>query len=205
MITAKLDEGERRLLQKLKNTRSTLGKRISYILLSDEGLSVRSIAQRLRRHEHTIRSWIKAYINQGINGLRSKTPPGRTRIKGQQVEEGLEKFLVKSPRDFGYQEEGWTVTLMIDLFLKREINVKEDTIRRVLKRNGWVYKRFAKSVPKNSPSKEEKRDKIKKLVHQITLDKPDEVFFVDEANFMTGPYVQRGWFKQGEKKKLIVQ
>ena len=132
MITAKLDEGERRLLQKLKNTRSTLGERISYILLSDEGLSVRSIAQRLRRHEHTIRSWIKAYINQGINGLRSKIPPGRTRIKGQQVEEGLEKFLVKSPRDFGYQEEGWTVTLMIDLFLKREINVKEDTIRGVV-------------------------------------------------------------------------
>ena len=204
MIKAKLSQKARDTLQKLKNTRSFLAERISYVLLSDEGLKVSAIAKRFNRHEHTIRTWIKAYINRGIDGLKSKKPPGRTMIKGLKVEEEIEKILVNSPREFGYQEEGWTIALMRDFFSKREIEVKQDTIRRALKRKGWVYKRFSKTLPKNAPSKEEKHEKVQGIIEEILSDNPDEVFFADESNFTTGPYVQKGWFKQGSKKKSVV-
>lgn len=200
MIRIKLNEEEKKELQKLRSTRSPLGERAYYILLSDKGLRIKKIAQKVNRHEHTIRSWIKGYVKLGIKGLKSKSPPGRVRIKGPKVEKELEDMLRQTPRDFGYQEAGWTVRLMIDYFSKKDISVKEDTVRRALKRKKWVYKRFAKSVPQSASSKEEKKEKIEKLVQEVAMEQADEVFFVDEANFTTGPYVQRGWFKQGEKK-----
>lgn len=201
MIKIRLNEEQKEALKTLRNTRSTLGERAHYILLSDEGCGVKEIAERLNRHEHTVRSWMKAYIANGIEGLNNKQPPGRPKIKGLAAETEIDTLLIQTPREFGYQEEGWTVCILLDYFSKKKLDVKEDTVRRALKKRGWVYKRFAKRVPKNAPSKEEKSQKIEQLVAAIKQDAPDETLFVDEANFMTGPYVQRGWFKRGEKKK----
>jgi transposase len=205
MIKIRLNQDQREALKVLRNTRSCLSERAHYILLSDEGYAVRDIAQRLNRHEHTVRSWIKAYIASGITGLQNKHPPGRPKIKGPAVEQEIDIILVNTPREFGYQEEGWTVCILLDYFSKKQLDVKEDTVRRALRKRGWVYKRFAKRVPENAPSKEEKSQKIEQLVEAIQQDNPDETLFVDEANFMTGPYVQRGWFKKGEKKKSPAQ
>src|SRR5208283_5428088 len=120
--------------------------------------------------EHTIRSWIKSYAKKGIDGLNNKPPPGRPKIKGRVVEEEIEIMLTKTPRDFGYQEEGWTVRIMLDFFQKKP-QVKEDTIRKAIKRKGWVYKRFAKSVPKNAPSKEEKQKRIGQMIEKLKGDR----------------------------------
>ncbi len=204
MIKVRLNEEQKKALTILRNTRSTLGERAHYVLLSGEGSDVKTIAKQLNRHEHTVRSWIKSYAKNGIDGLNNKPPSGRPKIKGCVVEEEIEVMLSKTPRDFGYQEEGWTVRIMLDFFQKK-LQVKEDTIRRAIKRKGWVYKRFAKSVPKNAPSKEEKQKRIGELIEKLKSDRPDETFFVDEANFMTGPYVQRGWFKRRDKKKSPAQ
>ena len=141
----------------------------------------------------------------GLKASRANTPSGRPRIKGPEVEQEIDVLLIKTPREFGYQEEGWTVCILLDYFSKKQLAVKEDTVRRALKKMGWVYKRFAKTVSKNAPSKEEKSQKIEQLIEAIKRDSPDETLFVDEANFMTGPYVQRGWFKKREKKKSAAQ
>lgn len=201
MIRIQLKEETKNALQKIKKTRSKHSERALYVLLSAAGMKVKSIAEKLDRHEHTVRSWLKAYIVHGINGLISKSPPGRTRIKGALVEEEIEKILVRTPREFGYQEEGWTVRIVIDYLFQKKITVKEDTVRRALQKKNWVYKRFAKTVPQNAPTKEEKQKRIGKLIEKVETDKPDEIFFVDESNFRAGAYVQRGWFKKGEKKK----
>jgi len=200
MIKVRLNNKERKKLESLRNTRSPLGERIYYLLLSNEGLGVKEISKRLNRHEHTVQSWIKAYIAKGAEGLNSESPSGRPKIKGKEVEKEIDILLIKTPKEFGYQEEGWTIRILLNHFSKKKIHVKEDTVRRALKNKGWVYKRFAKAVPKNNLSKEEKSQKVKQLIEEIQQDSPDETLFVDEANFMTGPYVQRGWFKKKEKK-----
>jgi transposase len=205
MIKIQIEQEAKDALQKIKNTRSNYSERALYVLLSATGMKVKDIAEKLDRHEHTVRAWLKEYITHGINGLISKSPPGRTKIKGVLVEEEIEKILVKTPREFGYQEEGWTVRIIMDYLFHKEILVKEDTVRRALQKKNWVYKRFAKSVPQNAPTKEEKQKRIGELIGKVEADKPDEIFFVDESNFRTGPYVQRGWFKKREKKKPVVQ
>ena len=136
MIKVRLNEEQKKALKRLRSRRSTLGERAHYILLSNEGLDIKAIAQKLNRHEHTIRSWIKSYAKNGIDGLNSRLPSGRPKIKGCVVEEEAGTMLTKTPRDFGYQEEGWTVRILLDFFQKK-LQVKEDTIRRAIKRKGW--------------------------------------------------------------------
>ncbi|HEY2810243.1 MAG TPA: IS3 family transposase [Rhabdochlamydiaceae bacterium] len=67
-------------------------KKFPYLL---RGLNVdlRDIAQRLNRHEHTVRSWIKAYIASGITGLQNKHTPGHPKIKGPAVEQEIDIIL----------------------------------------------------------------------------------------------------------------
>lgn len=205
MIRIQLEEEAKKELQKIKKTRAKHSERALYVILASAGMNVKDIANKLNRHQHTVRTWLKAYIAGGIKALISQPPPGRPKVKGTFVEEEIEKMLIKTPRDFGYQEEGWTVRILMDYFSKKKVDVKEDTVRRALKRKNWVYKRFAKSVPKNAPSKEEKQNRVETLVESIKTDNPDEIFFVDESNFKAGPYVQRGWFKKRDKKKPVVR
>ena len=123
-------------------------------MLSNEGLTIQEISKKLGRHPHTIREWVKAFINNGVQGLKDTKALGRTPFKRRLVEEEIEAILTKSPREYGFQEEGWTISMLVEYFSKKSLNVSGDTVKRALRRKNWVYKRFSKSVPqKNCPRK----------------------------------------------------
>jgi transposase len=71
MIRIYLPAEQREMLEKARRIRTTnLSERCLAVLLSDRGQSVPVIANSIGRHEHTIRSWLKAYLQDGIEGLR---------------------------------------------------------------------------------------------------------------------------------------
>jgi len=71
MIRIYLPAEQREMLEKARRIRTTnLSERCLAVLLSDRGQSVPVIAESIGRHEHTIRSWLKAYLQDGIEGLR---------------------------------------------------------------------------------------------------------------------------------------
>lgn len=65
-----------------------------------------------------------------------------------------------------------------------------------------MYKRFSKTLPSNAPSSSEKKARVTEIVAAISKDtKTDiEILFADESHFSNQPYVNRGWFKRGEKR-----
>jgi len=65
--------------------------------------------------------------------------------------------LAKHPSDDGYLEAGWSTNLLVDYLHGQGLEASESTVKRALKRGGWVYKRFAKTVPAHAPSSEEKK------------------------------------------------
>ncbi len=127
------------------------------MLLNAEGWSVPQIAQRLDRNEHTMRTWLKAYHTAGLPGLHHTPQPGRPATKGQSVTAQREGLLARSPSHFGYIEDGWTGDLLRDYLAQHTGDVSDATVRRQLQAGGWVYKRFAKTVPRNAPSPEKKK------------------------------------------------
>src|SRR5499427_3727774 len=163
MICLVLSSEERAQVEQARRSRPQIAERCHYVLLNAEGWSVPQIAQRLDRNEHTIRTWLKAYQTAGLQGLHNTPQPGRPATKAQRVTAHLESLLAQSPGHFGYIEEGWTVDLIRHYLAQHTGDVSDATVRRQLQAGGWVYKRFAKTVPRNTPSPEKKKRGWQKL------------------------------------------
>lgn len=158
MIRIELPPEQRLILEQARRIRSSnLCERCLAVLLSDRGQRVPAIAETMGRHEHTIRSWLKAYLQDGIEGLKDTPPVGRPNRKEQSALTILQPVLAKHPSDYGYLEAGWSTNLLVDYLHRQGLEASESTVKRALKRGGWVYKRFAKTVPAHAPSSEEKK------------------------------------------------
>jgi transposase len=203
MIRICLNGEEKTALTRLRGAqKSNIGERAHYVLLSDTGKSVSEIAKHLSRNGHTVRLWLKRYLEEGLTGLKTKKPPGRPAKKAPAIELQVQKLLDKSPQDYGYQEAGWQINLLRDWFAKQGIHACDNTIVKSLNKLGYVYKRFSKTLPENAPTPAQKQARISEIVGEISkLSATDiEIMFVDESHFTNQPYVNRGWFKCGEKK-----
>ena len=158
MIRIQLPLEQRQSLEQARRVRtSNLSERCLAVLLSDRGQSVPVIAESIGRHEHTIRSWLKAYLSDGIEGLKNTPPPGRRNRKEHEALMLLQPVLGKHPSDYGYLEAGWSTHLLVDYLSGQGLEISESTVKRALKRDGWVYKRFAKTVPMDAPNSQEKK------------------------------------------------
>jgi transposase len=205
MIRILLSQSEESALQSLRRCQnSNVGERAYYILLAYEGLSPPQIANRLGRNIITIRLWLSRYIQEGISGLSSKKQPGRPAVKAAILESELSILLSHSPQDYGYSEAGWQINILKDYFRKQGCRICDNTLIKALRKLGYVYKRFSKTLPKNAPTAESKKSAISDIVSSIGKEPGDiEIFFEDESHFSNQPYVNRGWFKKGEKKQFI--
>jgi transposase len=157
MIRVVLSPGEQASLEQTRRTRPQLAERCHYVLLNAPGWSVPQIAQRLDRNEHTIRAWLKAYRPAGLPGLSNTPQSGRPATLGQRISAQLEQLLAHSPTHFGSIEDGWTVALLRDYLAQHQEAASDATVRRQLKAGDWVYKRFAKTVPRNAPTAEKNK------------------------------------------------
>lgn len=157
MIRITLSPDQRRQLEQGRRYQSQIAERCHYVLLNNQGHSVPQIAKRLERAEQTVRAWLKAYQREGIAGLSDAPRPGRPPIKGQALDQQLEVLLNHSPTDFGYLEAAWTVGLIRQHLASCQLEVSDSTVRRHLQGGGWVYKRFARTVPEGAPGGAEKK------------------------------------------------
>lgn len=204
MIRMLLSEAEIADLKILRmNRKSAARERAHYVLLAHEGKSPPEIAQQLERNINTIRLWLHRYKQEGIAGLESRKQPGRPAVKAPFIEEHIGELLRKTPKHYGYQEAGWQINILRDWLLKQGYRVCENTILKALNKKNYVYKRFSKTTPKNAPTPTEKQAVVSEIVTKIKEEarESSEIFFVDEAHFSNQPYVNRGWFKKGEKKR----
>lgn len=158
MIRISLTAAQRVALQQHRQRqRSSVAERCTYVLLADEGLSAPQIGQRLQRHAHTIRHWLKAYQQTGLAGLADQPPPGRPAQQGPQTLALLEETLAHTPSAVGYAETGWTVSLLRDYFRRQHgYSVSDATVRRMLQAGSWSFKR-AKATVAAGPSAAEKK------------------------------------------------
>lgn len=157
MIRIVLSAQEHAQLEQTRRTRPQLAERCHYVLLNAQGWSVPQIARHLDRHAHPMRTWLKAYRPAGRTGLYNTPPSGRPATLGQRVSAQLEQLLAHSPTHFGSIEDGWTVDLLRDYLAQHQDAASDATVRRQLQAGDWVYKRFAKTVPRHAPTAEKKK------------------------------------------------
>ena len=201
MLKIQLSNEQRLELEKFRKQASSKdSEKALMVLLSNDGKSVSEIALMLKRHQHTIRDWLKRYKTKGIKGLKRKFSPGRPNEMREKIKQRIKTILRNSPIKHGYQDSTWRVPLItFEINKNLNLNASTKTVTRALKDMGYVYKRPSKTIPGHAPTKKEKQEIIKKMVRDILKIIDDEesvIYALDESHFSTEPYLVQGWFKK---------
>jgi transposase len=146
MDTITLSTYQRRRLQRqLRAARDArLYRRTLAVLDVARGEPVTSVARRLGVTPRAIYYWIDSY-SQGHDpgALRDRDRPGRPALMTEADRDLLRGLLLgQSPQDLGYFATEWTVPLLQDYLAHRTgRRPSDDTLRRELQRQGFVWKR----------------------------------------------------------------
>ncbi len=134
----------RRLRRQLKETRDArLYRRTLAILEVDRGRSVLDLAFSLGVEPRSIYYWIEAYLqDDDPAALADESRPGRPSLWTEALRRRLLATMGQSPQDLGYHPVDWTVPLLREyLGDHSDGQLSDDTIRRQLRRFGYVWKR----------------------------------------------------------------
>jgi transposase len=120
--------------QKIPGIPQRVKERAEIVRLNHYGWSVEAIAQYKQKSPHTVRTSLKRWLNQGIEGLWEKTGRGRKRKWLEEDLEFLESCLEKDQRTYNAAQ------LSQKLVVERGVTLSADRIRKVLKKRGGVGK-----------------------------------------------------------------
>jgi len=158
-----LSAAERRaLLGLMKATRSKREYReASAIIEKAERLTYEAIAEKHGVHKETVKRWVRAYAEHGLQGLRDKPHPGRPSGYTEAQRRRIVELALKSPRLFGYLKNSWSVRLL-SRHLTREAGVKisKSHIWRILHEADIVHKRPKATVRSPDPDYRRKAAKV---------------------------------------------
>lgn len=195
-------EAKQELLQVRQKSSDYRSERALAVLHCADGKRPCQIAKLLKRSSQAVCQWLHAYKKDAIEGLKKNFSPGRPSLRESELIPRLPEYLAKSPRDFGWGEDVWSVKVIMAQFEKENgRRVSRHTVIRALHDADYSAKRSKKTTPEHATSKQEKLERVKQIATEINELKNTggvEVMFLDESHFSTDPYVVRGWSKRGE-------
>ncbi len=112
------DQERQRLLGLRQKSGDCRGERALAVLHCADGRRPRQIADMLKRSSQAVCQWLHAYERDGITGLSKEYSPGRPSTRKTKLIHNLEKYLSRSPRDFGWGEDVWSVKVLMAQFEK---------------------------------------------------------------------------------------
>ena len=96
-----LSEGESAQLRAMLNSRSLrheLVRRARIILMTADGISNKTIAERFGLSHQTVYQWRQRYLQQGLGGLHDELRPGRPRSVSDEEVVKIEQFVIQYNR-----------------------------------------------------------------------------------------------------------
>jgi len=183
------------LSQGYKNHRShSVRCRFKAILLSSQGKQVKDIASIFEVRTRTIYQWMDNWEKDGLLGLLTKPGQGRPPILSL-TDSDLVELVKKKTAQHARSLKKICSVLSEELSLP----ITRHTLRRFLKKLGYTWKRFRKSL-KSKQNPEEYAQKLEELKQIIQLYKENyiDLFFADESSFNLEGYVPYGWQPKNE-------
>ena len=189
-------------LQALKETaRVGTGEtalRCTAIQLLIMGIDREQICGALMVSLRSLQKWVKAFNEQGIDGLLPRKGRGRPRrISSEQAKQLVDS--IKHPERVG--KSAWTVRAFHGfLTASYRIDCSYSTVVRLFHKNG-----FALKVPQPWPNRqnEAQRKAFRKRLKRLCQDKKVELWFADESGFEGESRPRRRWDQKGNKTRVI--
>jgi len=161
-------EEVKKLRQLRKQHKSSIVRdRAHVILLKAKTKTIKEISEVLERSQNFVKNALSLYKKGGISHLLVLQKGGNNRKLTLRNKDKIKSDLEKSPRDYGYSEDFWTLKIFKEFLLKRyQVRYKSDqSYYDLLKYAGYSYqrplkkdkrqdphmvKRFEKNIKKNS-------------------------------------------------------
>jgi transposase len=125
MMQMEQEQVVKELDERMKKEKSRrMFERYQTIHLHLQGMTTKQIAGIIQRNEKTVIAYIRAYQEQGLDGLQMNHSPGApTRLTQQQQEQFKQTIVEKLPHEVGFTAKfSWTLHLMGE-YIKREFDV----------------------------------------------------------------------------------
>lgn len=176
-------------------------QRCQSVLWSDEGYGIKEISKLCKVRTRSIYAWFDRWEDMGIVGLMIL--PGRGR-KGKlplwdmEIVKLVEAQVVRYARSLS--------RLSGDLTARLGFEVSRQMLRRFLKKRGYSWKRFRKSL-KSLQDPVLYAKKLAELEQLVSLYKAGfiDLYFADESGFSLQGHVPYGWQPKGEYIQITPQ
>jgi len=169
------------------------------VLLASEGYSPTKIARVLYCSRTTVYTIVGRFIREGQRAFDDRKRRGPTPLvesSAQKLVEDLTEGVV--PTERGWLRSRWSCKLLaLELFKERALVVSQETVRRVLHRLGFRWRRPRPVPPPKDPI--EKRKRLEEILKMLGRECS---FFQDETKLETNPRVGFCWMRKGKQKRL---
>jgi|GEM_PF-242209 len=200
-------EEKSNLQQALKiEEKADVRERILIFLLLNDGKTQQEIADFIGCSLRTVAYWFKQGDPSNLDSLQDGRSKGNYKKVTTEYIKLLLEIIDKEPKEFGYEFGRWTAARLAEHLEKEtKISLSSSRIRRILKKNKYVYI-FGKSSLEDKQNQEERKNFKVKLDNYLRLAKEQpnnyQVWFWDECGFSLRVIRRRQWTKKGKRKKV---
>jgi len=154
-----LTEDERAALDEAVRTTKRLRdwRRLQAVHLLATGHEAAAVAETLGCSLSSVYYWADDWRTRGLAGLFEAPHRGRPHRLDAAAEAALQQLLSAEPQSQGYGSTDWTVPLLSTALAQAGHPVSERTLRRVLHRLGWRWKRPKYLLGRPDPAYEAKK------------------------------------------------
>ena len=137
---SKLTKTQVQNLEELRDAgvNSRIRHRAHAVLLSFHGTTVNALTEIFQTSRNAVCRWLDRWDADGIDGLADKPRPGAPPKLNDDEQERAMELLAQHPRSSG--------TVLLEVKKETGKQISGDTLKRLAKKNGLVWKRMRKSL-----------------------------------------------------------
>jgi len=173
------------------------------VLLAADAHRPTQIARVLYCSRTTVYAIVWRFVGEGQTAFEDRKRRGPRALLDEPANERIERLVEEDlPTEHGWLRSRWSCKLLaVELYKERAVLVSRETVRRVLHRLGFRWRRPRPVSPeKGSPEQQER--KRARLEDVLLMVKKAGSFFQDETKLETNPKVGFCWMRKGKQRRL---
>jgi putative transposase len=146
---------------------------------------------------------VARFIREEQAAFEDRKRRGPKPLVGELASRYIERLVEEdSPTEHGWLRSRWSCKLLaVELFKERAALASRETVRRVLHRLGFRWRR-PRPIPPEKGSEEQREQKRRRLLDILSMLKEAGSFFQDETRLETNPKVGLCWMRKGDQRPL---
>lgn len=176
-------------------------KRVLAILSLADGATITAVAAILKVSPEAVRQWLHTFLVTGVNGLRSKTSPGRPPKLTKAQKKELFQIIEAGPQTAGFPGACWRTPMIQHLIYERwGVWYSVQYLSQLLKNLGLSYQK-ARFVSDHLDPEKRKQwiEQTWPQILKLAKEKTAHILFGDEASFPQWGTLSYTWAPRGQQ------